>query len=271
MSPVALVAPGSGGWARALEPCGDRPFLAWVLREVARHGVEEVCLPGAPEAVRALPLPRPLRLRTVGEVPPDALCWQADRLAAPDGTFEIATPAGLARARRELPALALGRRALLLDRDGVLNIDRGYVGSRERWEWMPGAIAALRRATARGWQVFVVTNQSGIARGLYTEADLRALMAWVGGELRAAGALLDDWRFCPYHPEASLPQWRGDHPWRKPRPGMLLDVLACWELDARRALMVGDAATDLQAAAAAGVRGLRFPGGDLAAFLAADL
>lgn len=264
-----LITPGPTGWARAMEPCGDRPFLAWVLREVARHGAEEVVLPGAPAEALALALPRTMRLRAGGEA--DGPRWEAERLEMPDGAFEIATVAGLERARRELPKLARGRRALLLDRDGVLNFDHGYVGHRDCWEWMPGAIAAVRRATARGWQVFVVTNQSGVARGYYTEADVAALMGWVGEELRAAGGLLDDWRACPWHPEAPLPQWRADHPWRKPRPGMILDLLARWELSAGRALMVGDAESDMQAAAAAGVRGLRFPGGDLATFLDGEL
>jgi D-glycero-D-manno-heptose 1,7-bisphosphate phosphatase len=252
-------------WARAMEPCGDRPFLAWVLREVARDGEEEVILPGAPPAALTLATPKPMRLRAEGTA--EGPRRDALRLAMPDGDFEIATEAGLARARRELPGLLRGRRALLLDRDGVLNIDHGYVGDRARWEWMPGAIEAVRRAHRRGWQVFVATNQSGVARGYYTEADVAALMGWVADELRAAGGLLDDWRACPFHPEAPLPEWRADHPWRKPRPGMILDLLARWELAADRALMVGDSESDMQAAQAAGVRGLRFPGGDLAAFL----
>ncbi|MGC8475244.1 MAG: HAD-IIIA family hydrolase [Acetobacteraceae bacterium] len=185
-----------------------------------------------------------------------------------EGWFiDIGIPEDLARARARLPA-RLHRPALLLDRDGVLNRDHGYVGDRARFEWIPGAPAAVRAATAAGWHVFVVTNQSGVARGFYSAEAVRALMGWVGDALRAAGGTLDDWRFCPDHPEAVLPACRRASEWRKPGAGMILDLLRAWEVAPDRALLVGDQPTDLAAAAAAGVRGERFAGGDLAAFLA---
>ena len=159
------------------------------------------------------------------------------------------------------------RKALFLDRDGVLNLDHGYVGSRERFEWVEGALDAIRYATQAGWLVFIVTNQSGVARGYYTEDTVRDLLAWIGDEAMAAGGAIDDVRYCPFHPEATLEAYRQDHPWRKPRPGMLLDLIRTWNLVPARAVMVGDQATDMQAAAAAGVAGYLFSGGNLLAFL----
>ena len=160
-----------------------------------------------------------------------------------------------------------GRKALFLDRDGVLNVDRGYVGSLDRFEWVDGALDALRYAAQAGWLVFVVTNQSGVARGFYTEDAVRDLLRWMTDEVRAAGGRIDDTRFCPYHPDAAVAAYRQAHPWRKPLPGMLLDLLQAWNLDPGRAVMIGDQDSDMQAAAAAGVAGHLFLGGNLLAFL----
>ena len=161
----------------------------------------------------------------------------------------------------------VNRRALFLDRDGVLNIDHGYVFSHDRFEWTDGALDAIRYATDTGWHVFVVTNQSGVARGLYTEDAVRILLDWMAGQARAAGGTIDDVRFCPFHPDAALDAYRQDHPWRKPLPGMLIDLIHAWDLDPKRAVMVGDQQTDMEAAAAAGVAGHLFPGGNLLDFL----
>ena len=180
---------------------------------------------------------------------------------------DIGVPADLARARTELPGRLLGRPALLLDRDGVLNLDHGYVGARERFEWVPGAIAAVRTATERGWHVFVATNQSGVARGLYDVAAVEALHAWMVGVVRAAGGTIDDWRMCPFHPDGSVAAFRAASDWRKPAPGMLLDLMRRWQLDPARCVLVGDQPSDLAAAAAAGIASRLFDGGDLLALV----
>ena len=178
--------------------------------------------------------------------------------------IDIGVPSDLARARTELPA-RLHRSALFLDRDGTINRDHGWVGTRDRWEWVDGAIDAIRAASDSGWHVFVVTNQSGVGRGLYDERALDALHRWMISEVRARGGNIDDLRYCPFHADAIEPGYRRESDWRKPAPGMILDLIARWELDPQRCALVGDQTTDMQAAAAAGIRGKLFEGGNLLA------
>ena len=158
---------------------------------------------------------------------------------------------------------ATHRPALMLDRDGTINRDHGWVGTPDRWEWIDGAVDAICAATEAGWHVFVVTNQSGIARGYYDEAALGALHGWMTEEIRRAGGTVDDIRFCPFHAEAGIGRYRQASDWRKPAPGMILDLIARWRLDPARCVMVGDQPSDMAAAAAAGIRGQHFAGGNL--------
>lgn len=180
--------------------------------------------------------------------------------------IDIGIPDDLARAQHELPAV-LRRPALFLDRDGTVNIDHGWVGSRERFEWIAGAREAVAMAARAGYHVFVVTNQAGIARGLYTEGDVDVLHRWMCDEIRAAGGTIDDIRIAPHHPDHGPPAPPGMADWRKPGAGMIRDLAARWGVDMAGSLMIGDRDTDLQAAAAAGIPGHLFPGGNLADFL----
>lgn len=180
--------------------------------------------------------------------------------------LDIGVPEAYASAQSEIPAL-LTRPAIFFDRDGVLNVDHGHVGSVERFEWVPGAREAIREAKDRGFFVFVVTNQAGIGRGLYTEDAYLALRGHVHRELARAGAHVDGERYCPYHPEAVVEAYRRSSEWRKPGPGMIVDVLRRWPIAHDRSFLVGDRATDLEAAARAGIQGFRFTGGDLLQFM----
>lgn len=159
------------------------------------------------------------------------------------------------------------RPAVFFDRDGVLNLDHGYVHRVADFTWVDGALDAIRRLNRLGWLVFVVTNQSGVARGYYDEAAVAALHGWMAAEAERAGAHIDDFRYCPHLPKASVPAYAKDCDCRKPGPGMLLDLMAAWPVDAARSFMIGDKASDMEAARAAGIASHLFGGGDLAAFV----
>ncbi len=160
------------------------------------------------------------------------------------------------------------RPALFLDRDGVLNEDRGYVHAWADFAWVPGAREAVAAFNRAGWLVVVVTNQSGIGRGYYEEADMHALHARMQDELRAFGAHIDAFYFAPQHPDAALERYRHpDPPDRKPNPGMLVRALDDLPIDREASILVGDKPSDLEAAERAGVRAALFEGGDLREFL----
>mgnify|MGYP000069792066 CR=1 FL=1 len=180
--------------------------------------------------------------------------------------IDIGIPETYERAQVEIPAHKT-RPAAFLDRDGVLNRDHGHVGTLDRFELMPGAAEGVAKLNAAGFYVFVVTNQAGIGRGYYSEAEHLALMDHLALQLRKAGGHFDDHRYCPYHPEAGVGHYRQAHPWRKPEPGMLLDLMEHWSVDIERSFIIGDKPSDLQAGQRAGVGGYLFDHGNLAAFI----
>ena len=162
------------------------------------------------------------------------------------------------------------RAAVVFDRDGVLNVDHGYVGAADRLEWVSGARQAVRRLNQAGVLVIVATNQSGVARGYFDLAAVARLHAVMQADLAVDGAHIDAFYVCPFHPEAKLAAFaHPDHPDRKPNPGLILRALAEWRIDPARALVVGDKPSDIEAGRRAGVAGALFPGGDLDAFLVA--
>jgi D-glycero-D-manno-heptose 1,7-bisphosphate phosphatase len=155
-----------------------------------------------------------------------------------------------------------------LDRDGVLIEDSGYPHLDEHLRLIPGAAAAVKRLNALGYRTVIVTNQSGVARGLFDEDRMHAFNALLLERLADEGAVIDAVYACPFHAEATLERYRHpDHPDRKPNPGMLLRAIAEHDIDPARSFMVGDRPSDMEAARRADVRGLLFEGGDLDLFL----
>lgn len=145
------------------------------------------------------------------------------------------------------------QRGLLLDRDGVINVDFNYVHRPDQFVFMPGLFPALRMAQDRGYRLAVVTNQSGVARGLYSAAAYEHLTAWMRDALRREGIEIALVLACFEHRDGAVPALARDSYWRKPNPGMVLEALQRLRLDPARSTMVGDHPRDLQAAAAAGI------------------
>lgn len=159
------------------------------------------------------------------------------------------------------------RPAVFFDRDGVLNVDHGYAHRPEQIEWVEGAREAVKSFNDAGFFVFVVTNQAGVAKGLYDEADIVLLHGWMAEQLAQIGATVDDWRYCPYHPEGSISAYRQAHNWRKPGSGMIDDLFLHWPVERQRSFLIGDKDSDVKAAEAAGIPGFLFRGGALTAFV----
>jgi D-glycero-D-manno-heptose 1,7-bisphosphate phosphatase len=145
------------------------------------------------------------------------------------------------------------RAAAFLDRDGVVNIDHGYTARIEEFEFVPGTLAAARTLAQAGYALVVITNQSGIGRGLYSLHEFDQLTDWMRARFAQAGAPLAGVYFCPHHPTEALGEYRRDCDCRKPAPGMLLAAARELALDLSRSILFGDRDSDLLAAQAAGV------------------
>jgi D-glycero-D-manno-heptose 1,7-bisphosphate phosphatase len=144
-------------------------------------------------------------------------------------------------------------RALFLDRDGVINVDHNYVSEREKFEFMPGLFPFLRAAQDRGFRLVIVTNQSGVARGLYTEEDYETLTAWMLKEFKKEEIAIDLVLACFEIKDGEVARYRRESFWRKPNPGMVLDAAQRLRLDLPRSAMIGDRERDILAALGAGV------------------
>jgi D-glycero-D-manno-heptose 1,7-bisphosphate phosphatase len=145
-------------------------------------------------------------------------------------------------------------RALFLDRDGVVNEEVGYLHRAEEVRFVDGIFSLCRTAVGLGYRLIVVTNQAGIARGYYTEADFEVLMEFMRGELRSEGVELDAVYYCPFHPEHGVGKYKQEHEDRKPGTGMLRRGAREFGVELDESVLVGDRCSDVAAANAAGLR-----------------
>lgn len=143
--------------------------------------------------------------------------------------------------------------AIFLDRDGTLNVDHGYVHEIDNFQFIDGVIEAMRELKNMGFALVLVTNQSGIARGMFTENQFMQLTEWMDWSLADRDVDLDGIYYCPHHPEGSVAEYRQECDCRKPQPGMLLSAQKELHIDMAASYIVGDKPDDMQAGAAAGV------------------
>ena len=145
------------------------------------------------------------------------------------------------------------RRALFLDRDGVINVDHGYVCRPEEFEFIEGIFSLCRAAQEHGYCLFVVTNQAGIGRGYYNEQEFRAVTDWMCRQFATQRVKIEQVYFCPFHPEHGLGEYRRESEFRKPGPGMILQATREHGIDLATSALIGDKISDIKAGRSAGV------------------
>ncbi len=146
-----------------------------------------------------------------------------------------------------------GAPAVFLDRDGVINIDSGYVHRVADFQFIPGVLGACRSLHVAGYKLIVVTNQAGIAHGYYDEQAFEDISGWMRERFREAGAPLTGVYYCPHHPCAKISRFRCGCDCRKPAPGMILQAVREHQIDVAKSFLVGDKESDLEAAERAGI------------------
>jgi len=149
--------------------------------------------------------------------------------------------------------VANGKRAVFLDRDGVINVDKGYISLVDDFEFIEGVIEACIKLKEKGYLLVIITNQSGIARGYYTEEQFHTLTEWMDWSFADRGVDLDGIYYCPHHNEKGIGEFKVDCDCRKPKPGMLLSAIEELHIDVTNSILVGDKVSDIQAGIAAGV------------------
>ena len=171
--------------------------------------------------------------------------------------LDIGIPETLSEAQILIPKWR-SKSALLLDRDGVINIDFGYVHSMKNFKWISGARETIKMANDLGILVIVITNQAGIARGLYSEKQFKLFSEEINNELINFGAHIDDTYFCPHHPTEGINKYKINCKCRKPKNGLIKKAIIDWELQKRKCFLIGDKKSDMIAAKRSGIESQQF-------------
>ncbi len=163
-------------------------------------------------------------------------------------------------------------RAIFFDRDGVLNEEVGYLWEIEKFKWIDGAREAIKFCNEQGFLTIVVTNQGGIAKGLYTASDVDKLHQKMQDDLAELGAHIDAFYYCPHHPQGIIEGLNVECSCRKPKPGLILAACKDYEISPAHSVLFGDSLRDIESAAAARLRaGIFFTGGNLLEVVKAEL
>lgn len=157
--------------------------------------------------------------------------------------------------------------AVFLDRDGVLNIDKGYVYKISDFEWTLDSKEAIQFMKNSGYFIFIITNQSGLSRGYYNEKDVDILHNYINEELSKVNTSIDDFFYSPYHPDIENVKYQELKNLRKPNTGMLEQAVEKWPVNIKRSFLIGDKKTDLECADNFGIRGYLYEGGSLLKFI----
>ena len=163
--------------------------------------------------------------------------------------------------------MSMKAKAVFLDRDGTINVDVSYLYKIEDLRWIEGAKEAIAYLNAAGYKVFVITNQSGIARGYYTVEQMDALHKHMAAEVAFCGGKIEKFYYCPHYKEGKVAEYAKDCDCRKPKPGLLLQAFAENNIDKAASFMVGDSTRDVEAAERAGIRGYLYTEGSLLDFV----
>lgn len=145
------------------------------------------------------------------------------------------------------------KKSLFLDRDGVINVDYGYVHTKKDFHFIEGIFDLTKLAQSKGYNIFVVTNQSGIARGLYNEADFKRLSIWMSSVFESEGVRIIKVYYSPFHPVHGRGSYKKDDFSRKPKPGMIQQAVREFDINLDKSILIGDNITDIEAGNAAGI------------------